>query len=95
MLEVKIKKEVESRCGIQCSACHFKEEQVCTGCLKITKPFWGDVCPIKNCVEEKKFSCCGECQSFPCDLLKSFSYDEKQGDNGKRIENCTMWCQKQ
>lgn len=54
MLEVKVRKEVESRCGIKCS----------------------------------------ECENFPCDLLKSFAYDEKQGDNGKQIENCNMWCKK-
>lgn len=90
MLEVKVKKEVESRCGIKCSECHFKAEEICKGCLNIQKPFWGEACPVKTCAEEKKISCCGECGSFPCDLLKSFAYDEKQGDNGKRIENCRM-----
>lgn len=95
MLGVEIKKEVESRCGIECSKCHFKlEEKVCEGCLNIFHPFWGDSCPVKSCVEEKKISCCGECENFPCDLLNSFAYDEKQGDNGLRIENCTRWCKK-
>ncbi len=27
---------------------------------------------------------------FPCDDLKAFAYDENEGDNGLRIENCRM-----
>lgn len=94
MLEVKTKIEVESRCGIECSKCHFKHEEVCQGCLHISHPFWGESCPVKKCSEDKKISCCGECEDFPCDLLKSFAYDEKEGDNGLRIENCIHWCSK-
>lgn len=30
----------------------------------------------------------GECGEFPCALLKKFSYDPEQGDNGVRIEQC-------
>ena len=26
-----------------------------------------------------------------CELLKQFAYDEKQGDNGKRLEQCRCW----
>ncbi|MFZ2537606.1 MAG: hypothetical protein WAX04_01735 [Oscillospiraceae bacterium] len=37
---------------------------------------------------------CGQCNEFPCALLKQFSYDEEQGDNGKRIEQCKNWCSK-
>ena len=93
MLELQTKNEVESRCGIECSKCHFKqEEKICQGCLNITQPFWGEVCPIKKCREDKMVSCCGECSDFPCDLLKSFAYDKEQGDGGERIENCARWC---
>ncbi len=92
MVEVKEKIKIESRCGICCSECNFQKDGKCDGCINITKPFWSDSCPIKNCCEMKRLKCCGECCEFPCDLLKSFAYDEKQGDNGLRIENCKMWC---
>ena len=91
----KVKKsKIESRCGISCSKCEFKKDKKCLGCTKITKPFWGDSCPVKSCCETKKIECCGECSKFPCDLLKSFAYDKEQGDNGLRIENCRHWCNK-
>lgn len=95
MLNVEEKTKVESRCGICCSKCHLLEEGICQGrCVDIEKPFWGDNCPVKSCCEGKTLSCCGQCDIFPCDLLKSFAYDKKQGDNGLRIENCKEWCLK-
>ncbi len=78
---------IESRCGILCSECRFTE---CKGCVNIPNPFWGN-CPVKTCCEEKKIMHCGECSEFPCNLLKSFSYDEKEGDDGKRIKQCEKW----
>ena len=78
---------IESRCGILCSECRFTE---CQGCVNISNPFWGN-CPVKTCCEEKKIAHCGECSDFPCDLLKSFSYDEKEGDGGKRMRQCEKW----
>lgn len=83
---------VESRCGILCSECGHKEQMNCEGCIKIDVPFWGDSCPVKNCCEQKLLEHCGECNGFPCDLLKQFSYDKEEGDDGKRIEQCKKWC---
>ena len=94
MVEVKTKSEIKSRCGLDCDNCEFQLNGKCPGCLKITKPFWDDSCPIKSCCEIEGIECCGQCESFPCDLLKIFSYDEEQGDNGQRIENCKKWCYK-
>lgn len=82
---------VESRCGLKCSECQYKTQMNCEGCIVISKPFWGDACPIKQCCEQKKLQYCGDCKLFPCDLLNSFAYDEKQGDQGKRIEQCRLW----
>ncbi|SCI64758.1 Protein of uncharacterised function (DUF3795) [uncultured Clostridium sp.] len=84
-------KMIESRCGICCSKCEFQNTMNCAGCLQITKPFWGEQCPVKSCVEEKKLAHCGECAQFPCALAKSFAYDEKQGDQGERLRNCQKW----
>lgn len=83
---------IESRCGLLCSKCEYKEPMHCKGCLAMEKPFWGDSCPVKSCCEAKQHRHCGECSEFPCALLNQFSYDENQGDNGKRIEQCREWC---
>ena len=53
---------------------------------KITK-----LLALKSCCEEKPQEHCGNCENFPCALLNQFAYDEKQGDNGKRIEQCKVW----
>lgn len=83
---------IESRCGIVCSECEYKKEPTnCNGCVEIDKPFWGDKCPVKSCCEDKNLNNCGNCPTFPCDQLKQFSFDEEQGDDGKRIEQCKKW----
>lgn len=82
---------IESRCGILCSECSYREQMGCRGCIFIDKPFWGDCCPLKSCCEDKSHGHCGECGDFPCELLKKFAYDEQQGDDGKRIEQCRGW----
>lgn len=83
---------VESRCGILCSECAYKEQTGCLGCRNISKPFWGESCPVKACCEGRGLEHCGLCEAFPCQLLHQFSYDEEQGDGGKRIEQCRRWC---
>jgi len=84
---------IESRCGIVCSKCRYREEMNCAGCVHILNPFWGD-CPLKSCCEGKELDNCGYCGDFPCDLLNQFAYDKEQGDNGRRIERCRVWCRK-
>lgn len=86
-------KMIESRCGILCSECSYKEQMNCRGCISIEKPFWGDLCPVKSCCESKRQEHCGECSDFPCELLNKFAYDKEQGDNGKRIEQCICWAE--
>ena len=82
---------IESRCGILCEECTYREQTGCTGCIHIQKPFWGNSCPVKSCCEERQYKHCGQCEEFPCDLLKQFAYDKEQGDNGKRIAQCKYW----
>ncbi len=82
---------IESRCGIVCSECKYKEQVNCKGCAHIDKPFWGESCPVKSCCEDKELLHCGKCGDFPCDLLNQFAYDKEQGDDGKRIEQCRKW----
>ena len=86
-----VMKMIESRCGIICSECEFKSRIGCAGCINIEHPFWGEICPVKSCVETKELNHCGECEDFPCKLAKSYAYDEKQGDQGKRLEQWRCW----
>ncbi|MDE6474228.1 MAG: DUF3795 domain-containing protein [Clostridia bacterium] len=82
---------IESRCGLLCSECAYREQTGCKGCAQMNKPFWADSCPVKSCCESKEREHCGTCENFSCELLHQFAYDEKQGDNGKRIEQCKIW----
>lgn len=93
MIDTEEKVKIESRCGIECSKCEFQKTVACQGCVKIEKPFYGE-CAVKKCAESKGYNFCGECSQFPCDLLKSYSYDEENGDDGLRIEMCKKWCSK-
>lgn len=61
---------IESRCGLKCSECKYREIMKCEGCLKIKKPYWGKTCPIKSCCESKGKENCGLCPKFPA---KSFT----------------------
>ena len=82
---------IESRCGVLCEKCSYRQKANCKGCIEINKPFWGESCPIKSCCEEKKLEFCGKCNDFPCQTLHDYSYEEEYGDNGKRIEQCRKW----
>jgi len=81
---------IESRCGILCSECAYREKMNCGGCVHIENPFWGK-CEVKLCCEGKNIGHCGKCANFPCETLKRFAYDKEQGDNGERIEQCKRW----
>ncbi len=85
---------IESRCGLLCSECSFRETMGCKGCVNIDKPFWADSCPVKSCCEKKGSQHCGECDNFVCSLLHTFAYDMEQSDNGVRIEQCKKWREK-
>ena len=81
----------ESRCGLLCSACEFRESAGCGGCTRIDRPFWGEGCAVKSCCEARNLPHCGLCGSFPCRTLEGFAYDSQQGDNGARLERCAAW----
>lgn len=81
---------IQSRCGLKCEECSFKLSGKCEGCTKIENPFWG-VCSIKGCCESKNLAHCGQCTQFPCLELTVFSWDEANGDEGKRIDTCRDW----
>jgi len=84
----------DSRCGLPCTGCVWKESHGCGGCIETNgNPFYGE-CPIAQCCQDKGLTHCGECDIMPCEKLYEYSYkDEEHGDKppGKRIERIRRW----
>jgi hypothetical protein len=84
---------IDSRCGLHCTGCEWKETNGCGGCIETNgNPFHGK-CPVAACCQYKGFTHCGECPVIPCELLSQYSNDPEHGDKpvGKRIEQCKEW----
>ena len=85
---------IDSRCGLHCAGCPYKDSHDCGGCIKTNgHPFHGE-CPIAICCQGKGHIHCGECDIMPCDKLYSYSYlDMEHGDKpqGARVETCRRW----
>ena len=85
---------IESRCGLICSECAYREPFKCGGCAATNgRPFHG-LCKIAACCQTKGYEHCGQCPELPCDALYAYSYlDKEHGDNppGARIENLRRW----
>lgn len=86
---------VDSRCGLHCTGCEYKESCGCGGCIETNgHPFYGE-CPVAVCCQDRGFKHCGECPDIPCKQLYAYSYlDKEHGDDppGARIEQCRRWC---
>ncbi len=84
---------IDSRCGLHCTGCEWKESHGCGGCIETGgHPFHGE-CPVAACCQEKSFVHCGECANIPCELLTEYSCHPEHGDKpaGARIEQCKVW----
>lgn len=85
---------VDSRCGLHCTGCAWKESHGCGGCVETGgHPFHGE-CPVAQCCQGKGLAHCGECGSIPCGQLYQYAYtDPEHGDRppGRRVEVCRAW----
>ena len=54
------------KCGFYCGSCPTYLSGNCNGCIKEHKT--GD-CFTRDCVIDSKLNFCGECESFPCDVI--------------------------
>lgn len=71
---------IDSRCGLHCTGCEYKETCGCNGCIETNgHPFHGE-CPVAVCCQDKGFLHCGECSDIPCELLTQYSCDPEHGD---------------
>lgn len=65
---------IDSRCGLHCTGCEWKESHSCGGCIQtMGHPFHGE-CPIAICCQDKELMHCGECDIIPCAKLYAYSY---------------------
>ncbi|MBS3742134.1 MAG: DUF3795 domain-containing protein [Candidatus Cloacimonetes bacterium] len=78
-------------CGCICSDCRVFQKS-CDGCYDIEgKPVWlpdvdMKICDFYDCcVNEKKFSHCGECEDIPCDKFWKNKHPEWSEKQHKRI----------
>lgn len=85
---------VDSRCGLHCVTCTWKESHGCRGCIEsMGNPFHG-ACGIAICCQDKGHAHCGECDVIPCEKLYGYSYlDPEHGDRpqGTRVMDCRRW----
>ena len=85
---------VQSRCGLLCKWCTYRNSHGCGGCVETNgNPFHGE-CPVAKCCQEKGYTHCGECADMPCEQLRQYSCDDADhGDNppGARLEICKAW----
>lgn len=90
---------VQSRCGLLCKWCEYKEPFKCPGCIALNgKASWSDSdCDVSRCCVDKGFKHCGECDEFPCENLRGLSYGNDEHNDkpeGSRIEVCRAWAQR-
>ncbi|SHJ45532.1 Protein of unknown function [Anaerocolumna jejuensis DSM 15929] len=85
---------IDSRCGLHCTNCKWKETNGCGGCIEtMGNPFYGE-CPVAACCQKKELTHCGECSNIPCNKLYCYSYlDKEHGDKpqGERVAVCREW----
>lgn len=85
---------IDSRCGLHCTGCGFKDSHGCGGCIETKGHPFHDACPIAICCQNKGLTHCGECEMIPCEKLYGYSYlDPEHGDKpqGKRVDVCRRW----
>lgn len=87
-------KKAQSRCGLLCDPCTYKESHSCGSCIKTNgHPFHGE-CPVAICCQERGFVHCGQCSDMPCEKLYEYSCGVSEHcdrPKGARLEMLRMW----
>lgn len=52
------------------------EQIICEGCNSDKSFFFCQVCKIRECVNQKGFQSCAECDDYPCENIEKFPYKE-------------------
>lgn len=91
---------IDSRCGLHCTTCTYKEPCGCGGCIETNgHPFHG-ACPVAQCCQEKGFttaenvrncpvSCYGAIHAIPSRAIRRTAHAWNSAEYGarKRKEN--------
>ena len=86
--------KIQSRCGLLCGFCAYKESANCGSCIETNgHPFHGE-CPVAVCCQNKGYTHCGQCPKMPCEIL--FAYSCKEGEHcdrpkGARLSMLRAW----
>lgn len=81
----------ESRCGLLCSECSWRERMNCPGCLNAHGKMFHGECKMAICCESRGLPHCGKCAGFPCEMIKSLAKDPVHGDGGRIIGRLKQW----
>lgn len=83
-------------CGMNCAVCyaHLRPKKPCPGCRQpdANTPNHCRTCNIKACATEHEVTFCGDCDTFPCKLIKRLDasyrkrYDTSLIENARRIK---------
>ncbi|MBQ9823237.1 MAG: DUF3795 domain-containing protein [Solobacterium sp.] len=68
--------EMIAYCGVDCGECADIKTGKCPCCRRSVWPE-GDECPPVSCCRRKGIICCGDCERFPCKMMKEF-YEENR-----------------
>lgn len=82
---------VESRCGLLCSQCTWRERMNCPGCLKTHGQMFHGQCDKAICCEGRGHEHCGKCGGFPCNKIIELANDPVHGDGGKILDRLRQW----
>ena len=63
-------------CGVDRAVCPDFTNRKCPGCRQTQWPP-DDMCPPAECCRRQNIGSCGECSSFPCEMMKDF-YTESE-----------------
>lgn len=91
---------IDSRCGLHCTTCTYKEPCGCGGCIETNgHPFHG-ACPVAQCCQKKAFttaenvrncpvSCYGAIHAIPSRAIRRTAHAWNSAEYGarKRKEN--------
>lgn len=75
-------------CGVDCASCQDFRERKCPGCRKSEWPE-GDPCPPVACCEKRGIAVCGQCEDFPCPMMREF-YGESDSHRAAFDRMCAI-----
>ncbi len=78
-------------CGIYCKRCLASERLGCEGCREREgKVLEGPLCKTYECITNKGYEFCYECNDFPCEMLQPIVHFEQFTPHNSKVYNLVM-----